>query len=150
MLLFVYTINCKRFVIFTCRYFKLSWNTTALSQSKCRNFSCSSIKGETIQTWSRGTNSRLPFAVNVNLSLSNVHWKYLCYWVTLSVSDWYKTSRDCNRFVESFLYQALKQVNNANCEGSQKVNFIWRIIKMGILEERTKRECTEPKKNNNN
>ena len=32
-----------KFVIFTCRYFKLSWNTTALSQSNCRNFSCSSI-----------------------------------------------------------------------------------------------------------
>ena len=31
----------KRFVVFTCRYFKLSWNTTALSQSNCRNFSCS-------------------------------------------------------------------------------------------------------------
>ena len=33
----------RRFVIFTCRYFKLSWNTTALSQSNCRNFSFSSI-----------------------------------------------------------------------------------------------------------
>ena len=44
MLLFVYTTTCKRFVIFTCRYFKLSWNTTALSQSNRRNFSCSSIK----------------------------------------------------------------------------------------------------------
>ena len=44
MLLFVYTTTHKRFVIFTCRYFKLSWNTTALSQSNCRNFSCSSIK----------------------------------------------------------------------------------------------------------
>ena len=33
----------KRFVIFTCRYFKLSWNTTALSQSNCRNFLCSWI-----------------------------------------------------------------------------------------------------------
>ena len=43
MLLFVYTTTRKRFVIFTCRYFKLSWNTTALSQSDCRNFSCSSI-----------------------------------------------------------------------------------------------------------
>ena len=42
MLLFVYTTTHKRFVIFTCRYFKLSWNTTALSQSNCRNFSCSS------------------------------------------------------------------------------------------------------------
>ena len=28
---------------FKCRYFKLSWSTTALSQSNCRNFSCSSI-----------------------------------------------------------------------------------------------------------
>ena len=43
MLLFVYTTTRKRFVIFTCRYFKLSWNTTALSQSNCRNFSCSGI-----------------------------------------------------------------------------------------------------------
>ena len=43
LLLFVYTTTRKRFVIFTCRYFKLSWNITALSQSNCRNFSCSSI-----------------------------------------------------------------------------------------------------------
>ena len=43
MLLFVYTTTRKRFVIFTCRYFKLSWNTTALSQLNCRNFSCSGI-----------------------------------------------------------------------------------------------------------
>jgi len=43
MLLFVYNTTGKRFVIFTCRYFKLSWNTTALSQSNCRNFSRSSI-----------------------------------------------------------------------------------------------------------
>ena len=40
ILLFVYNTTHKRFVIFTCRYFKLSWNTTALSQSNCRNFSC--------------------------------------------------------------------------------------------------------------
>ena len=44
MLLFVYTTTHKRSVIFTCRYFKLSRNTTALSQSNCWNFSCSSIK----------------------------------------------------------------------------------------------------------
>ena len=44
LLLFVYTTTRQRFVIFTCRYFKLSWNTTALSQSNCRNFSCSSRK----------------------------------------------------------------------------------------------------------
>ena len=45
MLLFVYTTTRKSFVIFTCRYFKLSWNTTSLSQSNCRNFSCSSENG---------------------------------------------------------------------------------------------------------
>ena len=44
MLLSVYTTTCKRFVIFTCRYFKLSWNNTALSQSNCSNFSCSSVR----------------------------------------------------------------------------------------------------------
>ena len=43
LLLFVYTTTRKRFVIFTCRYFKLSRNTVDLSQSNCRNFSCSSI-----------------------------------------------------------------------------------------------------------
>ena len=48
MLLFVYTTTHKRFVIFTCRYFKLSWNTTALSQSNCRNFSCSGITARII------------------------------------------------------------------------------------------------------
>ena len=45
MLLFVYTTTHKRSVIFTCRYFKLSWSTTALSQSNSCNFSYSSIKG---------------------------------------------------------------------------------------------------------
>ena len=43
MLLFVYTTTRNSFVIFTCSYFKLSWNNTALSQSNCRNFSCSGI-----------------------------------------------------------------------------------------------------------
>ena len=46
MLLFVYTTTRKRFVIFTCSYFKLSWNTTALSRSNWRNFSCSRITTE--------------------------------------------------------------------------------------------------------
>ena len=48
MLVFVYTTTPKRFVIFTCRYFKLSRNTTFLSQSNCRNFSCSSITVKTL------------------------------------------------------------------------------------------------------
>ena len=49
MVLFVYTAtweffcNAMETVIVTCRYFKLSWNTTALSQSNCRNFSYSSV-----------------------------------------------------------------------------------------------------------
>ena len=50
ILLIVYTTTHKRFAIFTCRYFKLSWNTTAISQSDCRNFSCSSINGITSTT----------------------------------------------------------------------------------------------------
>ena len=44
--LFVYTTTHKRFVILTCVYFKLSWNTTALSQSNCRNFACRRITVE--------------------------------------------------------------------------------------------------------
>ena len=43
-------------VIFTCRYFKLSWNTSALSQSNCRNFSGSSISG-----WNMIDHVRLTF-----------------------------------------------------------------------------------------
>ena len=43
MLLVVHTTTHKRFVILTCRYFKLSWNTTVLSQLNCRNFSYSII-----------------------------------------------------------------------------------------------------------
>ena len=48
VLLFVYITTRKRFVILTCRCFKLSWNTTALSQSNCRNFSCSSITAKAL------------------------------------------------------------------------------------------------------
>ena len=33
-----YTTTRKRFVIFTCRYFKLSWNTTALKPIKLQKF----------------------------------------------------------------------------------------------------------------
>ena len=34
---------------FHIRYFKLTWNTTALSQSNCSNFSCSSINSWILQ-----------------------------------------------------------------------------------------------------
>ena len=66
MLLIVYTTNLRRFVIFTCRYFKLSWNTTALSQSNCINFSCSSIRYKfacfylTCRYWHHVNEERLP------------------------------------------------------------------------------------------
>ena len=43
MLLYVYTTTHTRFVIFTCRYFKLKWDTSALSQTNSRNFWCSGI-----------------------------------------------------------------------------------------------------------
>ena len=51
ILLFVYTTTRKRFVIFTCRFSKLSWNNTALSHSNCRNFSCSSMNIATRRHW---------------------------------------------------------------------------------------------------
>ena len=57
VLLFVYTTTHKSFVIFTWRYFKLSWNTTALSQSNRRHFSCSSIIWE-ISFWNERLHSR--------------------------------------------------------------------------------------------
>ena len=47
MLLIVYTTN-----------FKLSWNTAALSQSNCRNFSCSSIN--TLDTYVQKQNYPWP------------------------------------------------------------------------------------------
>ena len=43
MLSFVFTNTRRRFVIFTCRYFRLSWNTAVPSQSNCGNFWYSSI-----------------------------------------------------------------------------------------------------------
>ena len=50
MLLFFYTTIRTRFVIFTCRYFKFNRNTTNLSQSNYRNFSCSGITNRIYQS----------------------------------------------------------------------------------------------------
>ena len=51
--LFTLTLR-KSLVIFTCRYFQLSRNTTARSQSNCRHFSCSSIRFVTLnKIWKR-------------------------------------------------------------------------------------------------
>ena len=53
---FVYTTPHKRFVISTSRYFKLSWSTTALSQTNCRNFPCCSENSIiTLMLWARNT-----------------------------------------------------------------------------------------------
>ena len=70
MLLIVCTTTLRRFVIFTCRYFKLSWNTTSLSQSNCRNFSCSSIK---IQIYPLASFLRWFFTIITY----HYEWKYL-------------------------------------------------------------------------
>ena len=59
MLLFVYTSTCKGFVIFTWRYFKLSWNTTVLSQSNCTNFLCSSCNLLLVMTFTKSTYQNL-------------------------------------------------------------------------------------------
>ena len=59
MLLFVYTTTHKRLVIFTCRYFKLNWNTTVLSQSNCTNFSCSSCNLLLVMTFTKSTYQNL-------------------------------------------------------------------------------------------
>ena len=59
MLLFVYTSTCKGFVIFTWRYFKLSWNIPARSQSNCRNFSCSSCNLLLMMTFTKSTYQNL-------------------------------------------------------------------------------------------
>ena len=66
MLLFVYATTHKRFVILTCRYFKLSWNTTALSQS-----------GE--QGWRSGESARLP-PMWPGLKPRCRHVGWLCCW----------------------------------------------------------------------
>ena len=91
MLLFVYTTTHERFVIFTCRYFKLSWNTTALSQSNCRNFSRSSIKRKTTV----GINkyilslSFLPTKTSVKHAMV---WFFLPYQYQTKAETWWQTS----------------------------------------------------------
>ena len=82
MLLFVYTTTHKRFVIFTCRYFKLSWNSTALSQSNCRNFSCSSIKDEKL----------ISFHL---ISKHSLHINFLCIFYELLMSLWMVNKTQC-------------------------------------------------------
>ena len=89
MLLFVYTTTRKRFVTFTCRYFKLSWNTTALSQSNCRIFSCSGIISENSCTlpganaqyvlWMYNSFRKLIFQFKANDLYRKYWWRLLRY-----------------------------------------------------------------------
>ena len=64
ILLFVYTTTRKRFVIF-----KLSRNTNALSQSDCRNFSCSSIITEIFLRVERTSRTKLLVAIFIIIIL---------------------------------------------------------------------------------
>ena len=82
MLLFVYTTSRKRFLIFVCRYFKVSWNATFLSQSNCRNFSCSSI---IVEIWLRNFdssvhNSRQPSRQFLLQPLIHTFWVRISSW----------------------------------------------------------------------
>ena len=62
----------QKVVIFTCRYFKLSWNTSALSQSNCRSFSCSSIR-----VWNIALlHQYLSTIININLFVGDF-WPFL-------------------------------------------------------------------------
>ena len=80
MLLFVYTSTRKRFVIFTCRYFKLSWNTTALSQPNCRNFSCSIIMNDNTMKQSKGTAMVVIALISFRIyRWSYFEWADVCY-----------------------------------------------------------------------
>ena len=94
MLLFVYTTTHKGFVIFTCRYFKLSWNTIAPSQSNCRNFSCSSncvIPGSLLTD-----NCRIPLDFTVNickfLNFQSISFVYCCLALPKRCKLWGGTS----------------------------------------------------------
>ena len=58
LLLFAYTTTRKQVVISTCWYFKLSWNTTVLSQSNCINFSCKYNVVKTTRSLRAAWNSR--------------------------------------------------------------------------------------------
>ena len=69
MLLFVYTATRNRLVIFTCTFFKLSWNTTAPTRSNCRIFSRSN---KNMLTVSPGVNV-LYFNMTVTANTTRTH-----------------------------------------------------------------------------
>ena len=74
------TTTGNSFVIFTCRYFKLSWNTTALSQPNCRNFSCSIIMNDNTMKQSTGTAMVVIALISFRIySWSYFEWADVCY-----------------------------------------------------------------------
>ena len=109
MLLFVYTSSRKSYLIFTCRYFKLSWNPTALSQSNCRNFSCSSITFITSSQEKQETRILHHFCL---FSIKRVPWNCqnnLSKMVSL-ISDWWN-SQKCS---SSLIHMARLMINHSN------------------------------------
>ena len=96
------------YLIFTCRYFKLSWNPTALSQSNCRNFSCSRI---TFFTSSQEKQDRILHQFCLFL-IKRVPWNCqnnLSKMVSL-ISDWWK-SQKCS---SSLIHMARLMINHGN------------------------------------
>ena len=78
---------------FTCRYFKLSWNTTALCQSNCRNFSCSSINANWITDFILLQDKFLQFgwlrAVVFQLNLNTYMWKLQTFCGYKQIIPWF-------------------------------------------------------------
>ena len=97
----------QRFVIFTWRYFKLSWNFSFLSQTKCRNFSCSSVNSLmplyfTVVWWFCSTQekiSRVLFSILqgkgicYSIMYDKVIWfiamEYTCTWWFKCINVWF-------------------------------------------------------------
>ena len=85
LLLFVYTTTLKTFVNFTCRYFKLSWNTTALSQSNCTNFSCCTLGSRWRERYEQPKQDGRPKKTNKQIRRNE------CYEITqtrLAITAW--------------------------------------------------------------
>ena len=111
MLLFAYTTTRKGFVIFTCSYFKkkkLRYHC-ALSQSNCRNFSCSSINIESFFKKSNKLDGkeRNCFHSSVGFQISNSP-IYLIYTVdTKNIS----TNRSTLRVTQLYLMSIFKMIS---------------------------------------
>ena len=119
ILLLVYTATRKRFVIFTCRYFKWSWNTTALSQSNCRNFSCGSIIMFNCDNVAKKQNSLLFFFTKTKICIFciKIQWH-----LNRTVLQW-RVSGEKSRLEK---WNCLKYFNKkkTTCQGYKKSFFL--------------------------